>query len=57
MAYIEPIAAGDTLPEMPLVLAPELHILVPFESTYAATWDASPHEMRLAVETGVLPEP
>jgi hypothetical protein len=25
--------------------------------TYRATWDASPEEMRLAVETGVMPEP
>lgn len=27
------------------------------ESTYAAAWDASPIELRTAVETGVMPEP
>jgi hypothetical protein len=33
------------------------HIPVPLEPTYQATWDASPEEMRIAVETGVLPDP
>ena len=31
------------------------HVRVPLESTYRATWDASPEELRTAVETGVLP--
>ena len=55
-AYVEPIAVGDSLRDMPLFLATSLHILVPLESTYRAAWDASPEEMRIAVETGVLPE-
>ncbi len=56
-AYVEPFAVGDELPDMPLFLAPGVHIQVPLESTYGATWDASPEELRLAVETGVLPNP
>jgi hypothetical protein len=56
-AYVEPVAVGDVLPDMPLFLANIGHIPVPLETTYCATWDASPEEMRLAVETGVLPEP
>jgi hypothetical protein len=56
VAYVEPVAVGDDLPEMPLFLANSLHIRVPLESTYRATWDASPEEMRIAVETGNLPE-
>ncbi len=56
-AYIEPVAVGDTLPDMPLFLATGCHIRVPLEPTYQATWDASPEEMRVAVETGVLPDP
>jgi hypothetical protein len=56
-AYVEPVAIGDVLPEMPLFLAPGMHIRVPLESTYQATWDASPEELRTAVETGILPEP
>ena len=54
-AYVEPIGVGDVMPDMPLFLASELNIKVPLEMTYQATWDATPEEMRVAVETGVLP--
>jgi hypothetical protein len=57
VAYLEPVAAGDPLPDMPLFLTNEVHVKVPLESTYQVAWDASPEEMRLAVETGVMPEP
>lgn len=56
-AYVEPIAVGDTLPDMPLFLTNYLHVMVPLEPTYQAAWDASPEDFRLAVETGVMPEP
>jgi hypothetical protein len=56
-AYIEPVAVGDFLPDMPLFLTNYLHVMVPLEPTYQAAWDASPEELRLAVETGVVPEP
>ena len=56
-AYIEPVAVGDVLPDMPLFLTEGTHIRVPLESTYQSAWEASPEEMRLAVETGVLPQP
>jgi hypothetical protein len=56
-AYIEPIALGDTLPDMPLFLVDHLRVPVPLDSTYQATWDAAPQKLRLAVETGVLPGP
>lgn len=55
-AYIEPVAVGDVLPEMPLFLSNYVHVQVPLEPTYQAAWDASPEELRVAVETGVLPE-
>jgi len=42
----EPIAVGDVLPDMPLLLSPSQHILVPLESTYQATWEATPEEFR-----------
>jgi hypothetical protein len=57
VAYVEPITVGDMLPDMPLFLAADMHIRVPLEPTYCAAWDASPEELRTAVETGVLPEP
>jgi len=56
VAYVEPIAIGDQLRDMPLFLANDYHVDVPLESTYLATWNASPEEFRIAVETGVLPE-
>jgi hypothetical protein len=55
-AYIEPVAVGQRLPDMPLFLASGVHIKVPLEITYQATWDASPADLRLAVETGKLPQ-
>ena len=56
VAFIEPIAVGDELPDMPVFLTHELHANVPLEPTYQATWNAQPEELRMAVETGVLPE-
>jgi hypothetical protein len=56
-AYVEPVAVGDVLPDMPLFLTNDLYVQVPLEPTYQATWDASPEELRIAVETGVVPEP
>ena len=56
-AYVEPVAVGDRLPAMPLFLFQGERILVPLEPTYMSAWDASPEEMRIAVETGVMPEP
>jgi hypothetical protein len=55
-AFVEPVAVGDVLPDMPLFLATSLHIPVPLEPTYRVAWEASPEEMRVAVETGVLPD-
>jgi hypothetical protein len=56
IAHIEPVAVGDTLRDMPLFLSSGLYVPVPLESTYMATWDATPEVFRLAVETGVLPQ-
>ena len=56
-AYIELVGVGDSLPEMPLILSPDFHVMVPLEATYQTTWDASPEVYRQAVETGVMPDP
>lgn len=55
-AYIETVGVGDSLPDMPLILSSDLHVMVPLESTYQTTWDASPEVYRQAVETGKLPD-
>lgn len=54
-AYIEPVAAGDSLPDMPLFLTHDLHVMVPLEATYRSSWDADPLDLQVAVATGVLP--
>jgi hypothetical protein len=55
-AYVEPIAVGDVLPDMPVFVAEGMHVKVPLESTYQTAWAASPEAMREAVETGVMPD-
>jgi hypothetical protein len=46
VAYVEPVAVGDVLPEMPLFLEPGLHVPVALEATYQATWNVFPEELR-----------
>ena len=57
IAYIEPVGVGEALPDMPLFLTNDDHVMVPLEPTYRATWDVAPEEFRIAVETGVIPDP
>lgn len=57
VAYVEPVAIAEILPNMPLFLVKGMHIKVPLELTYQSAWTACPAAMREAVETGVLPEP
>jgi hypothetical protein len=41
-AFIELVAVGDLLPEMPLFLTPEVYILTPLEATYRLAWEGMP---------------
>jgi hypothetical protein len=41
-AFIEPVAVGDVLPDMPLFLEAGLHVPVPLEATYQAAFAAVP---------------
>jgi hypothetical protein len=45
-AFIEPVAAGDVLPDMPLFLEPEWYVPVPLEATYQAAWEGVPQFWR-----------
>jgi hypothetical protein len=45
-AYIEPVAIGDQLPDMPLFLTPQRHVLARLDETYAATWTVCPEPMK-----------
>ncbi|MFO0802566.1 MAG: DUF4058 family protein [Gemmataceae bacterium] len=45
-AHIEPLAVGDSLPDAPLYLTPERHVMVPLEKTYSDTWAGCPEAIR-----------
>lgn len=49
-AFIEPVAVGDCLPDMPLFLTPDVYILTPLEATYRAAWEVFPSFWRAVVE-------
>lgn len=49
-AYVEPIAVGDVLPEMPLFLDPWSYVSVPLEATYQAAWRGVPQRWRRVLE-------
>lgn len=51
-AYIEEVAVGDVLPDMPASLDFDSWVPVPLEETYLATWTSCPEDMRRAVEQG-----
>lgn len=51
-AYVEPIAVGDPLPDMPVFLDGDAYILLPLEETYRATWDVLPAQVRDLFEPG-----
>ncbi len=49
-AYIEPVAVGDVLPDMPLFLQPNAHVLVPLEATYQTAFAVLPQRWRKVLE-------
>ncbi len=49
-AYVEPVAVGDRLPDMPLFLDVEQYINVPLEATYQASYVGVPEFYRAILE-------
>lgn len=45
-AYVEPVAVGDRLPDMPIYLEEDFYVNVPLEATYQTTWNVLPKEIR-----------
>jgi hypothetical protein len=39
VAYVELVAVGDVLPDMPIFLKPDCYVPAPLEATYQTTWD------------------
>jgi hypothetical protein len=44
--FLEPVAVGDPLPDMPLFLTPEVYVSLPLEATYRSAWEAVPEFWR-----------
>jgi len=45
-AYLEHLAVGDALPDMPLFLDVDYYINIPLETTYQRTWRGTPQPWR-----------
>ncbi|MFM9964805.1 MAG: hypothetical protein ACKV2Q_26660 [Planctomycetaceae bacterium] len=50
VAYVEPIAVGQDLPEMPLFLSLDRYINVPLEPTYRCAYEGVPERWRRVIE-------
>ncbi len=50
VAYVELVAVGDMLPDMPLFLEPGAHVLVPLETTYRDAFAAVPRRWKRVLE-------
>lgn len=55
--YVQPVAVGDIMPDMPLFLRPGAHIPIPLESTYGRAFDAIPRRWRSVIEAGTAQKP
>ena len=51
VAYIEPVAVGDVLPDWPIFLTSGEYVPCPLEATYQATWDVYPAALKGALES------
>jgi hypothetical protein len=50
VAYVEFVAVGDALPDMPLFLQPEFYVPAPLEATYQTTWQVFPAALKGLLE-------
>jgi hypothetical protein len=45
-AYVEPLAVGDAMPDMPIFLSPDRYVPCPLESTYQQSWSVFPEALK-----------
>jgi hypothetical protein len=50
VAYVEFVAVGEALPDMPIFLTPDRYVPCPLEATYQATWDVFPAALKGPLE-------
>lgn len=51
VAYVEPVAVGDALPDMPIFLLENTYVPAPLEATYQTTWNVFPRALKPLLET------
>jgi hypothetical protein len=51
VAYVEPVAVGDALPDMPIFLAAGRYVPCPLEETYQTAWEQFPAPLRGPLES------
>jgi hypothetical protein len=51
-AFVEPVAVGNPLPEMPLFLSPDRYINVPLDRTYTEAWNEVPQRWQRVLAPG-----
>jgi hypothetical protein len=49
-AYVNFVAVGDALPDMPIFLKPEIYVSAPLELAYQKAWDTFPAELKGLLE-------
>ncbi len=49
-AYVEPVAVGDSLPNLPIFLEAGMYVPAPLEMSYQTTWDKCPRELQEVVD-------
>lgn len=54
VAYVELVAVGDPLPDMPAYLDDDSYVPIPLDATYEGTWRTCPDDMRALVEGGAI---
>jgi hypothetical protein len=55
VAYIEPVAVGDSLPDMPVFLNASRYVPCPLEATYQTAWEQFPAPLRGPLEPPPAP--
>ena len=51
VAYVEPVAVGDALPDMPIFLTAQRYVPCPLEATYQTAWEQFPAPLRGPLES------
>lgn len=55
VAYVEPVAVGDALPDMPIFLTADRYVLCPLEATYQIAWKQFPAPLKGPLESPPTP--